>query len=176
VDVFEAIEERHSYRGPWEPTPVPRSDLEAILKAGIAAPSGYNDQLASFIAVDDSEVITRLARIVGNKTIASAPVLIVVLMDTEGSGRELYFGIEDYSAATENMLLAVTALGYASVWIDGVLRREGRAKRVAEALGVPPRYEVRVVLPVGRPAEQRRQKPKKPFDERVSFNSYSTPK
>ena len=36
------------------------------------------------------------------------------------------------------MLLAITALGYATVWIDGALRAEDRAQRIGQLLGVPP--------------------------------------
>jgi len=39
------------------------------------------------------------------------------------------------------------------VWLDGLLRREGRAAKVGALLGVPTAREVRVILPVGAPAE-----------------------
>ena len=38
------------------------------------------------------------------------------------------FGAEDCAAAVANMLLAITAVGYATVWTDGALRREVEAK------------------------------------------------
>jgi nitroreductase len=72
------------------------------------------------------------------------------------------------------MLLAVTALGYATVWLDGVLRREDRAKRIARLLGVPDDREVRILLPIGVPVEQHAQKEKLPFDKRAWFNRYGS--
>ena len=89
--------------------------------------------------------------------------------------RELRFAVEDYAAAVENMLLAVTALGYAAVWLDGMLRREGRAAKVGALLGVPASREVRVILPLGVPAEQWVQREKRPFDERAWFNGWTAP-
>ena len=172
MDVFEAIEKRHSYRGPFAAGPVPREDLRKIVEAGILAPSGYNDQTTSFVIVDDADTIRKIGQAVGNDRVGVSPALIIVLMDKIGAGRDLYFGIEDYSAAAENMLLAVTAMGYASVWIDGVLRRENRALRVAEILAAPNSQEVRIVLPVGRPTEELVDHPKKPFEERAWFNRY----
>jgi nitroreductase len=171
MELFEAIRSRHSYRGPFLKRAVPRDDLSRIVEAGLMAPSGYNSQTTSFVIVDEAELIRAVADIMGKAALREVPALIVVLMDGDGSpGKNFRFGVEDYSAATENLLLAITALGYASVWIDGALRSERRAERIAELLGVPGRLEVRVVLPVGIPAEKWTQQAKKPFDERAWFN------
>ncbi len=37
---LDTIFSRSSYRGDYKPVPVPRGDLTAIMKAGMAAPSG----------------------------------------------------------------------------------------------------------------------------------------
>ncbi|MBO7348634.1 MAG: nitroreductase family protein, partial [Spirochaetales bacterium] len=55
-DLIELILKRHSYRGKYKPTPVPKEDLKLIMEAGLAAPSGCNKQTTSLIAVDDPEV------------------------------------------------------------------------------------------------------------------------
>ncbi len=173
MDLFDAIGRRHSYRGGFRKQRVPRDDLRAIVQAGIQAPSGYNGQSTSFVIVDSEPLVARIAAIMDSETIAGAPALIAVVMDPRATADKSFcFGVEDYAAATENMLLAVTALGYASVWIDGALRSEGRAAAVGGLLGVPPGMEVRVVLPVGVPVEERRQKEKKPFAERACFNRW----
>lgn len=176
MDVFEAIVRRHSYRGEFASQRVPRADLERIVDAGIRAPSGYNGQSTSFVIVDDPGLLVRMAEITASSLVAGAPAAIVVVMDPDvPADRELRFGVEDYAAAAENMLLAVTALGYASVWLDGMLRREGRAAKVGALLGVPFRREVRVILPIGVPMEARTQKEKKPFAERAWFNGWAAP-
>jgi nitroreductase len=176
MDVFGAIERRHSYRGAFAKLRVPRADLERIVDAGIRAPSGYNGQSTSFVIVDDPGLLARMAEITGSPLVGGAPAAVVVVMDPDATvDRELRFGVEDYAAAAENMLLAVTALGYASVWLDGMLRREGRAAKVGELLGVPPSRQVRVILPVGVPQEQWTQKEKKPFAERACFNGWAAP-
>jgi nitroreductase len=173
MELFKAIESRLSYRGAFLPDAVPRADLQRIVAAGILAPSGYNAQSTSFVIVDEPQLIAEIARITGNDVIRGAPALVVVVMDLEPPpGKVTWFGVEDYAAAAENMLLAVTALGYASVWMDGLLRKEGRARRIGQLLGVPDRREVRVVMPIGRPAERWVQAERKPFGERAWFNGW----
>jgi hypothetical protein len=70
------------------------------------------------------------------------------------------------------MLLAVTALGYATVWLDGVLRVEDRAARIGRLLGVPTGQSVRIILPIGVPATPGVQREKLPFSQRAWFNRY----
>ena len=173
MDVFKAIEKRHSYRGSFKNEPLPRNDLEKIVQAGIRAPSGYNGQSTSFVIVDDADLLAELGEIVNNNVIRNSRAAIVVIMDPMATAdKEFSFGVEDYAAAVENMLLAITALGYASVWIDGVLRRENRAEKNSELLGIPKDKKVRVILPLGAPVEVREQKEKKGFNERAWYNTY----
>ena len=86
--------------------------------------------------------------------------------------RDISFAAEDCAASVENMLLAITALGYASVWLDGVLRCENKAARIGQLLGVPAGRTVRILLPLGVAAEPGVQKEKLPFDQRAWFNRY----
>ena len=60
MDAIETILNRHCYRGPYEPDPVPREDLVTIMNAGLAAPSGCNKQTVSLIAVDDPEILKQI--------------------------------------------------------------------------------------------------------------------
>jgi nitroreductase len=82
--------------------------------------------------------------------------------------------VEDCAAAVENMLLAVVALGYATVWLDGALRVEDKAARIGRLLGVPEGKTVRVLLPLGVAAEPGTQKDKLPFHQRAWFNRYGS--
>lgn len=174
MDLFQAIRERHSYRGEFADRPIPREDMLAILEAGIRAPSGFNAQTTEFVVVDDPAVLRRVSSIVSTKATESARAIIVCLMKTDEKRNGLFFGLEDYAAAVENMLLAVTALGYATVWIDGALRRENRAQAIGDLLQIPPNREVRVILPVGVPVEPGAQREKKPLSERAWFNRYGS--
>ena len=175
MKVFEAIAKRHSYRGPYEDRAVPREDLCRIVQAGLQAPSGSNEQTTTFVIVDDPGLIDKLRALhPTNKAMQQARAYIACIVDDapEAVYGDLSFQVEDCAAAVENILLAVTALGYATVWIDGWLRRDSMAEEIGALLGLPEGKRVRVVLPLGVPAETHQQAEKKPFEERAWYNHY----
>lgn len=172
MDIFEAISKRHSYRGEFEETKIPRADLKKIVQAGLQAPSGCNAQTTSFIIVDDEKLLNKMREYVSGTAMETAPAVIVVLSNPIKAYKDMCFAKEDYSAAVENILLAITALSYATVWIDGQLRRDEKAEKIAELLGVPSNLIVRVVLPLGIPTIKKEQKEKLPFIKRAWFNGY----
>jgi nitroreductase len=177
MDVFEAIARRHSYRGPFKDEAIRRKDLKRIVQAGIQAPSGRNMQTTSFIVVDDPDLVRQISEMPGaNQAVREAKAYIVCLVDRDPEAvYEGYsFQVEDCAAAVENMLLAITALGYATVWIDGWLRVKDRADAIGRLLGVPEQKVVRIILPIGVPVEEWPQKEKQPFEERAWFNSYGS--
>lgn len=172
MELFEAIAKRHSYRGPFTAAPVPREDLRRIVEAGIRAASAKNEQVCSFVIVDDPAVLAEAARIINRPVCETTKAMIVCIADPRPILGEMTFCVEDCAASVGNMLLAVTALGYATVWLDGVLRVDGVAARLAELLHVPKGFEVRIVLPLGVPANQEAQKERLPFEKRAYFNRY----
>ena len=174
MDVFDAIEKRRSYRGKYKPDPVPVSDLEKIMRAGLAAPSGCNKQTTSLIAVDDPEILARLKGVIDPPVADTAPAAICVLTRRINAYRDKCFAVQDYSAAIMNMLLAVTALGYRSCWFEGHITDDDRiCDRIAEILNVPEGYELVCFLPVGIPADEDGDPPRKmPFGERAWFNGF----
>jgi nitroreductase len=175
MDLFEAIHRRHSYRGPMEAQSVPRQDLTRIVQAGIQAPSGYNAQTTTFVIVDDPDVLAQIRGVDPQNAVlqqARAVIAAVAPKGPEPDSSRLFFGVEDCAAAVENMLLAITALGYASVWLDGWLRYQGRDETVGRLLGVPEDRIVRVLLPLGVPSRQESQHPRKPLEERAWFNRH----
>jgi nitroreductase len=175
MDLFDAIKERHSYRGRFQDQPVPREDLRKIVEAGLLAPSGKNAQTTTFVIVDDPDLVARIdAMATSNVAMRDARAWIACIVDTQPEAilERHHFQYEDCAAAVENMLLAVTALGYATVWIDGWLRIRDRARLVGDLLGLPKGKTVRVLLPIGVPAEAYPHPEKMPFEERAWFNRY----
>jgi len=175
MDLFQAIAQRHSYRGQYTAASVSRADLMQIVQAGIQAPSGKNEQVTSFVIVDDPACRAQVAAILNRPVTNTAQALIVCVTDNRPVFEGISFAAEDCAACVENMLLAITALGYASVWIDGALRLERRAERIAQLLGISAHKQVRIILPVGVPVEKCPQREKLPFDQRAWFNRYQAP-
>ena len=173
MNVFEALFQRRSYRGKFKDTPVPREDLRKILEAGLAAPSGCNKQTTSLIAVDDPEVLSKLKAVIDPPVAQTAPAAICVLTERINAYRDRCFAIQDYSAAIENMLLAIVELGYQSCWYEGHITDEDRiGEKMAEILGVPEGYELICYLPVGIAEDEVKMPNKKEFSDRAWFNSF----
>ena len=173
MDILELIQNRHSYRGKYKSIPVPREDLVKIMQAGLAAPSGCNKQTTSLIGVDDPEVLARLHAVIDPPVGETAPAVICVLSRRIIAYRDRCFAVQDYSAAIENMLLAITALGYQSCWFEGHITDTDRiGYQMAQILGVPDDYELVCFLPVGIAESAPALPKKKEFEERAWFNSF----
>ena len=174
MELFDVIAARHSYRGSYLPEQVPRADLQRIMEAGLAAPSGCNKQTTSLIAVDDPDLLAQIYGIM-DSFCQDAPAVICVTTKRivaykDGWGNDRCYGVQDYSAAIENMLLAITALGYASCWIEGhVTDADEQGKQIAALLHVPEDESLICVLPVGKPADEMKLVRKKPFEMRAKF-------
>lgn len=176
MSIIEIIEKRRSYRGKFKPNPVPREDLITIMKAGLAAPSGCNKQTTSLIAVDDKNVLSQLHSVIDPPVGETAPAAICVLTQRINAYRGKCFAVQDYSAAIENMLLAITELGYQSCWYEGHITDDDRiCDKMAKILGVPDEYELVCFLPVGIAEEQSSAPKKKAFEERAFLNSFGSP-
>lgn len=173
MSVIGIIANRHSYRGKYKPTPVPRDDLITIMKAGLDAPSGCNKQTTSLIAVDDKETLEKLREVIDPPVGETAPAMICVLTQRKNAYRNRCFAVQDYSAAIENMLLAITELGYQSCWYEGHITDEDRiGYKMAQVLNVPDDYELVCFLPIGIAETEPDCPKKKAFEERAWFNSF----
>ncbi len=163
MDFFEVVKRRASVRS-FSPCEITDEELMQILDAGRRAPSGYNRQPWEFILIKDDALLKKLGKVQG--CIAESSAAIGVVVD-ENMTR---FWKEDASAAIENMLLAIEALGYVSLWVEGyVLKHEKMAKDV---LSVPDDRRLLAILPVGKPVADPRQAGKKSLSELVHVNQY----
>ncbi len=173
MNTIEVIKNRCSYRGKYKATPVPREDLKMIMEAGLAAPSGCNKQTTSLIAVDDAEILKKIHAVIQPPIGETAPAMICVLTRRIYAYRDKCYATQDYSAAIENMLLAIVELGYQSCWIEGHITDEDRiGYQMAQILNVPDEYELVAFLPVGVAEDESVRVKKLPFDERAWFNGF----
>ena len=161
MNALEAIRKRRSVRK-YTGEPIPREDLNKIVDAGRLAATGNNQQPWDFIVVTDREMIERLK--VAVEWMEKAAAIIAVVMDPSSR-----WWVEDGSAAVENMLIASTALGYGSCWLEGyTLPREEEFK---ELLGVPKEKRLLTLIPIGVPVEWPTIK-KKPLEEVLHWERY----
>lgn len=173
MDAFQAILNRTSYRGKYKNIPVPRGDLQKILEAGLAAPSGCNKQTTSLIAVDDPALIRALHAVIQPPFGETAPAMVCVLTKKIIAYRDRTYYMQDYAAAIENMLLAAVALGYESCWVEGhITDLDNIGRKMADILGVPKDMDLVCFLPIGVAESAPRKAAKKPFEERAWFNGF----
>jgi nitroreductase len=161
MDIFEVIARRRSVRD-YTGDPLPREDLLRILDAGRLAATGSNRQPWDFVVVTDAAMIARL--LASGKWMAKSGAIVVVVMDPASR-----WWVEDGSAAIENMLLAATALGYGTCWVEGdALPRESEYKQL---LGIPDDRRLLALVTVGVPATWP-VKEKKPLGQVVHWEKF----
>lgn len=172
MDIFKCIEQRHSYRGGFTNAPIPRNDLKKIVECGLKAPSGKNMQTTEFVVIDNPEIVSEINRMHNaNKAMqqAKAYILCIIDKDPQAVYEGFSFQLEDCAAAVVNMLHAITALDYASVWVDGWLRIDNRAEKIGKLVGIANDKKIQVILPLGIPSEEVKGPRKKSFDDRARF-------
>ena len=170
-EILRILFSRSSYRGKYQDISVPRKDLETIIKAGIAAPSGCNRQTPAFVGVDEPDQVEAVRKIFIRPSCQTAPAFIMVFTQKIAAADGYYYNVEDFAAATENMLLAIKALGYETCWYEGNVR--DCASDLAKVVNMPPQYELVCLLPVGVAADKPvKLKVKKSFEERAWINRY----
>jgi len=167
------IMQRKSVRS-YQDRPVQAEDLEKILRAGMAAPSAVNQQLWEFIVINRQDVLRKLGEeLPYAKMLIHAHAAIVVcgnLNKTFDHNPQSTYWIMDCSAATENILLAVEALGLGAVW-TAVYPDVRRVESVRRILNLPQTVIPLNVIPIGYP--ERDEQPKDKWNkDAVHWNNW----
>ena len=156
--LVETIFARRSIRK-YSSEPVSEEDIQILLEAAMAAPSASNRKPWQFVVVTERETLDALAEAHPHgKMLFEAPLGIVVCGDLTEMER---YWVQDCSAATENLLLAVTALGLGAVWV-GVHPRDERVSAARRILDLPEHITPLNVVSIGHPAEEKQ--PRTQFD------------
>ncbi len=157
-DLLDLMYTRRSVRE-YTAEPVTDEQVEAMLKAAMAAPSAQDLRPWHFVVVRKRKLLDRLAEVHKYAhMLEKAPLAIVVCGDEEVSEQHW---VEDTCAATQNLLLAATAVGLGGVWIS-VYPSKKRQKYVRDLLDIPDHIGVLCLVAVGHPAEE--TKPRTCYD------------
>lgn len=156
--VIDVIKKRRSVRA-YKEEQIKEDELQAILDAGLWAPSGHNSQPWHFTVIQDTDFIKHMS-VVSLQGMTQSPVEWVARMGM--NGRDIFYGaptvvvvsgkknellepLIDCSAAVENMLLAAESLDIGSCWI-GLVRfffaHEEEVKKLQLPEGYKPFYAV----------------------------------
>jgi len=153
MDCLEAIMGRRSIRA-YTDEPVTDAQIETILRAAMAAPSAGNQQSWRFVVVRADEVRAALSEATPySRMVADAPVALVVCGDTRDEKHPGYW-VQDCSAAIQNALVAIHALGLGAVWI-GAHPVEERVANIRRICAIPEGIVPMSMIALGHPAQDK---------------------
>lgn len=178
-EMLELIKRRQSDRS-YLSKPVEKEKIVRITDAARLSPSACNAQPWRFIVVDDPLLLRQLSdaasdRLLGmNLFVDQAPVQIVVVREKANLSSRVGAKIKnrDYSLidigiASGYICLQAAAEGLGSCmigWFD--------EKEVKRILKIPPRKRVELIITIGYPAKETREKRRKPCNEVIGSNIY----
>jgi len=130
--------------------------ITQILQAAMAAPSACAKDPWRFIVITEKKILSHIADVLPNgNMLAKAGVGFCICGSLDHAhDHQLSYMLQDCSAAIENMLLAIHALGLGAVWL-GVHPREERIEAVREILSIPDSITPVSCIAAGYPAEKR---------------------
>lgn len=153
MNTIQAILTRRSIRN-YTAHKVSEQDVNDLLKAGMAAPSANNCQPWHFVVLNDHKIIDKIPQFHPySKMLKDAPVAILVCIDKNLENANGY-GIQDCSAATQNILLAAHAKGLGAVWL-GIYPREVRIRGIKKLLRIPDNVIPLSLISIGYPDEEK---------------------
>jgi len=139
---------------------ISEEDIKKLLEAGMAAPSSSNRKPWHFVVVQDRETLKKLAEAHPyGKMLNEAAAAMAVCGDTEISPD---YWVQDCSASTENILIAIAALGLGAVWL-GCHPRKERVAAIKEILHIPEHVGVLSLISIGHPGEKK--EPRTQYDK-----------
>lgn len=169
MELKEAIGKRQSVRD-YEDKPVSEEKLKNILEAARLAPSANNRQPWKFIVVKERKRRQELAQAANGQTfVGEAPVIIAAV--ATNPEQVMTCGVPNYAVdlaiAVDHMTLAAVDEGLGTCWIGAFSQQRAR-----EILGIPAKYRVVTLLPLGFPRKEWGMKFRKSLEEIVCYETF----
>jgi nitroreductase len=167
MELFEAIFKRRSVRA-YKDEPIKKEEIEKLIESASWAATGANLQPWKFIIITDPEIKEKVGEkarfyFIKSHHASEAPCLIAVLADLKKSK----WAVIDASMASQNLMLAATALGLGTCFIGAFDEEE-----VKRTLEIPEHYKVVGLITVGKPAENPSRPPRLPVKEITYFDKF----
>lgn len=130
---------------------VPESVLEALVYAGMRAPSARNERPWEFLIICSEEGKRQVSCASPYASMCEgAAAVILLLANLERVSPESLWWVQDLSACTENILIRATELGLGAVWL-GMYPRQPRIEALQKAFALPRHLIPFAAVPVGYP-------------------------
>lgn len=165
MNFLELVQNRYSCRN-YLPKEIERDTVEYIMECVRFAPSAVNRQPWKFRLVSSESGRRKLCRCYHREWLATAPLIIIasVLHDeewTRADGKR--HGDIDIAIAVEHLCLAAAEQGLGTCWVcnfDHIMCEKEFALGDNE--------EAAVLIPIGYPADEMKEKKRKPMSEIAS--------
>lgn len=169
MDLYSGLISRRSIRS-YSGETISQAQIEALLKAGMYAPSARNTQPWHFLVVDDKEVLSDFSAFHPYaKMLPEADKAILVCGDTILENAPGYWMV-DCANATQNILLAAHAKGLGAVWL-GIYPREDRMKASIELFNLPGHIRPLALVALGVPKDLP-ETPERFLPDRIHYNKW----
>ena len=178
-NLLELINKRQSDRA-YLPNSIEEEKLNRVLEAGRLAPSACNAQPWKFVVVNNQDLKNKIADCTSSKILGmnhftkQAPIHIVIVEEkanfTSSAGsliKNKQFPLIDIGITAEHMCLQAAAEGLGSCmlgWFD--------EPKVKKHLSIPKAKRVPLIITLGYPANETREKRRKEINKLVSYNQY----
>jgi len=153
MDAIEAILSRRSIRK-YIKKSISKELIKNLLEAAMSAPSAGNEQPWHFIVILDTQILSKIPTFHNHAEMLKEAALGILVCCDKNLEKHKGMWIQDCSAATENILIAVQAKGLGAVWL-GVYPRTGRINGLRKLLNIPEHVIPFSLVSIGYPAEQK---------------------
>lgn len=163
-ETIQTILNRKSVRD-YGKQPVEREQIDLLLRAALAAPSGRDARPWELIALNDTGLLNKLGNgLTHGKALLTAQAALAVCGNTHKETTEIgkVFLIQDCAAAAQNILLAAESLGLGAVWL-AVYPDQDRMNLLWKLLSLPYSVVPFCIVALGHPASPAQAKDK--YDE-----------
>ncbi|MHB8579928.1 MAG: nitroreductase family protein [Ignavibacteriaceae bacterium] len=151
MDTLEAIITRRSIRQ-YTPQNIPEDKIKLILQSAMYAPSAMNYQPWHFIVIDKKDTIEGLQSIFLHADMLKQATLLIIVCGDSELEKSIDNLVQDCSAATENALISIHALGLGGIWLSIYPNRDV-INGLKKTLELPENIIPLTAIPIGFPAE-----------------------
>lgn len=169
MEFSELIKKRYSVRA-YKAQPVEEGKLQQVMEAARWAPTAANRQPFQLVVIHTKGREADLKRIYGRDWFVQAPLVICVCaLPFQAWSRmdQKNYSEVDATIAMDHLILAAANLGLGSCWIAAFDPSAAR-----EVLGLPNNVEPVAFTPLGYPADEPKEKKRRPISELVRYERW----
>lgn len=170
MDALNTLFSRRSIRK-YDQEGVTEDSIKTVLEAAMSAPSAGNQQPWHFIVITDRGTLDMIPSFHPHSLMCREAQAAILVCGDPSLEKHAGYWVQDCSAATENLLLAIHAMGLGGVWV-GVYPREERIEGFRKLLGIPGHVFPFALVPIGHPTEQKPPRPDRYNESRIHKDAW----